>query len=85
MDFADSATGTQRGAHDATVRGRQEAEVGVNNIEGRHTTGTAPTQSATSGSGTATQATTAPTVAPGTTVDQQQPGIGAGAGYGNNY
>lgn len=33
MDFVDSATGTAHAGHGATVKGQQEAQVGVSNME----------------------------------------------------
>ncbi|KAI0339182.1 hypothetical protein BDW22DRAFT_1431796 [Trametopsis cervina] len=67
MDFVDSATGSERAGHGAAVRGQQETEVGVANMERRqpNVNASATTTGYTPASQTAPTATqTAPTAAP---------------------
>lgn len=76
MDFVDSATGTAGRGQGATMKGRQETETGVANMEGR----------APMGSGVAATTATAPattTAAPGsTTTGSNAPNTGATMGTG---
>ena len=93
MDFVDSALGTRRDNHDATVRGQQEAEVGVQNMRsgnagpgvGGPPVGTAPVQTTT----TATSTSTAPPPQPlGNDVKEPVAGFGnrnTGTGHNLQY
>ena len=51
MDFVDSATGTAQRGHGAAVRGAQETDVGVANMESRAPAATATAPATAAGPG----------------------------------
>lgn len=93
MDFVDSALGTERGGHDATVRGTQETETGVAAMKGQHTvppvgnpdtSNTGPVVNPTATSTAAQSAPLADSKTPQTAA--QTAGTGSGQGYtGTGY
>jgi hypothetical protein len=75
MDFVDSATGTERRGHDATLRGHDETEVGVANMK-RHEPSIATT--------TATETSTAPAAVPaGNVTSTTAGGVTEGSSHAN--
>ncbi|KAI0696603.1 hypothetical protein BC835DRAFT_1341517 [Cytidiella melzeri] len=74
MDFVDSATGTERRGHGATVNGQRETEIGVSNMEQRQ-----PNAAATRS--TATPTSTAQTAVPAGSATGPASTVTGGTGY----